>query len=221
MSVYLIRHGATQMNMERLIQGHIDEPLVDKGRQMARDAADELRSQGIMIREAYSSPLKRAVETASIISGVEMDKVTTLPDVIEIEFGIHDGESLVDISPEEHATVFEYPSKQGEMDGVETYESLMVRSKRFLKFARELAKKDHDVIVCAHGGIMRAILSVILNVPMEELWSRFNIPHCKTYRLDLDPEDASGAKDSAEVVIEGYKISDVSKDQKDVKYHYN
>ena len=65
---YLVRHGETKWNKERLFQGATDVPLDDTGRQQALDAGAKLKEKGISFKKIYTSPLDRAVETAELIT---------------------------------------------------------------------------------------------------------------------------------------------------------
>lgn len=206
MGLYLMRHGATKMNLEHRVQGHINAELSDTGREQAQNAGQELKALGVNFTKAISSPLFRAVETASIASGLEIDEVETNPDIIEIDFGVHDGSCFAEMDKGALDAIFCYPSERGKRDGVECYESLKARCENFLRLARKLDSIDNDILILTHGGCMRGILSLIMGIPQEELWTSFDIPNCKTYRLVLDPEDESFKNDRAEVVLEGYKL---------------
>ena len=63
--IYIVRHGETDWNKEHRIQGHIDIPLNDKGRQDALNAKKKLKN--VKFDVVFSSPLQRAYETAKII----------------------------------------------------------------------------------------------------------------------------------------------------------
>src|SRR4029453_14296582 len=60
------RHGETDWNRERRFQGHADTPLNDAGRAQAADLADSLTSERLVA--VYTSPLRRAYETAALIA---------------------------------------------------------------------------------------------------------------------------------------------------------
>ncbi|WP_044915577.1 histidine phosphatase family protein [Butyrivibrio sp. WCE2006] len=73
MKLYILRHGTTEWNNRHLIQGQTDIPLDDFGRLMAKATGEGLRKKGITFDKVYSSPLKRSVETATIVLGQQGD----------------------------------------------------------------------------------------------------------------------------------------------------
>jgi alpha-ribazole phosphatase len=62
----LVRHGESELNMENIFFGHLDPKLTEKGQGQAQKTKEILSN--INYKEIYSSPLKRAVETAEIIN---------------------------------------------------------------------------------------------------------------------------------------------------------
>ncbi len=66
--LYLLRHGQTEFNVKKLVQGRCDSPLTDLGRQQARAAAAWLKAHGVVPDKVVSSPLGRAVDTAQLIA---------------------------------------------------------------------------------------------------------------------------------------------------------
>ena len=63
--IYAVRHGETDGNKRGILQGWTDEPLNNKGRELAKITAEGLAD--VKFDKAYSSPLMRAYETAEII----------------------------------------------------------------------------------------------------------------------------------------------------------
>ena len=66
MKIYLIRHGETDWNKLRRLQGQADIPLNEFGRQLARETDPALRD--VPFDRIYTSPLKRARETAELVT---------------------------------------------------------------------------------------------------------------------------------------------------------
>lgn len=151
----LVRHGQTDWNLARRIQGSTDIPLNDAGRDDARWAAGQLG--GSTHHAIYASPLARARETAEIIAselGLEGPLIDA--DLREREFG--DGEGML---------VADYLETWGdwtaEVPGAETLDAVAVRAldaldRIALDARRRSAPLAESVIVVAHGGVIRALI---------------------------------------------------------------
>ena len=66
--LYLLRHGQTEFNVKKLVQGRCNSPLTDLGRQQAQTAAAWLKSHGVVPDKVVSSPLGRAMDTANLVA---------------------------------------------------------------------------------------------------------------------------------------------------------
>ena len=66
--LYLLRHGQTEFNVKKLVQGRCDSPLTDLGRQQAGMAAAWLKTNGVVPDKVVSSPLGRAMDTAGLVA---------------------------------------------------------------------------------------------------------------------------------------------------------
>ena len=64
--LYLLRHGQTEFNVKKLVQGRCDSPLTDLGRQQAGMAAAWLKAHGVVPNKVVSSPLGRALDLSLI-----------------------------------------------------------------------------------------------------------------------------------------------------------
>jgi len=95
MLVYLIRHGETDWNVEQRCQGFSDIPLNAKGKQQAEALAKSLSRTEISA--IYSSTLKRANETASIIAKYHGVTVQTTPALRELNQGEFEGLTLTEL----------------------------------------------------------------------------------------------------------------------------
>jgi uncharacterized phosphatase len=151
----LVRHGQTEWNLARRIQGSTDIPLNDKGRADARTAADALSASAHHV--IYASPLIRARETAEIIAGeLGLEGPVLDRDLREREFG--EGEGML---------VPDYIEKYGDwhavVPGAETLEEVGERALAALdRIARDSRRRSapaaESVIVVAHGGVIRALI---------------------------------------------------------------
>lgn len=66
--LYLLRHGQTEFNVKKLVQGRCDSPLTDLGRQQAGMAATWIKSLNVVPDKVVSSPLGRAMDTARLVA---------------------------------------------------------------------------------------------------------------------------------------------------------
>ena len=95
--IYIIRHGQTENNKAKLLQGRSDIPLNKDGIRQAEAAAKWFRDQQIRIDSVYSSPLIRAVETAKIIAPEAPLFIEER--LIEMDYGPYEGMDLTSPAP--------------------------------------------------------------------------------------------------------------------------
>lgn len=153
--ITLVRHGQTDWNLARRIQGTTDIPLNETGRADARAAAARLRDA--THHTIYASPLLRARETAEIIAAeLGLDAPSLVPEIREREFG--EGEGML---------VPDYLQKYGDwhapVPGAESLEEVGARALSALhRIAREARRRSapvaESVIVVAHGGVIRSLI---------------------------------------------------------------
>lgn len=83
--IYLIRHGQTQSNVDRLMQGWADTPLTPLGLQQGQRLGEKLHS--IPFSKIYCSPSKRAYRTASLINAYQQTEIIPTNGLKEMHFG--------------------------------------------------------------------------------------------------------------------------------------
>ena len=152
MIIYLTRHGQTNLNKARLMQGLTDEPLNETGLAQARAMREKIGD--VHFDAVYASPLNRAVMTGAIIGGVDPSEVITDPRIIEADFGVYEKKKYFSLGPA-MTLYWMLPEIFPAPKSVETTASLRERSSSFL---RELEEKNYGtVLIACHGGIMRAL----------------------------------------------------------------
>ncbi len=172
MIMYIIRHGQTQWNVEKKLQGWTDIPLNDEGRRMAHAVKDALKDTEFA--EIYTSPLVRAYETADIIRDGRDIPVNIERDIIEIPFGDIEGKvyRAYDVDADSNIyNFFHHPDSYIPSSGGETIASL---KKRVGNFIQKMAKREEtegmNVLVCSHGAAISAMLSYIKDTPERDFW---------------------------------------------------
>ncbi len=99
LQVYLVRHGETQWNAERRIQGQSDSPLTAKGEQQAMQVATRAKELGIT--HIISSDLGRTRRTAEIIAQPAVVTSSLIPRLRELNMGVLETRNIDSLTEEE------------------------------------------------------------------------------------------------------------------------
>lgn len=164
MTVILVRHGESEGNIRRIMQGQLDLPLTDAGRDQARLVAARIAS--MPVAAVYSSPLSRAFETAEAIATHHALPVYPVADLQEGGWGeaqgltwtevmsrweVSDGRPLAEVIP-----------------GAEAGESLRTRAARAID--ELLDRHARDVAVCvSHAGTIAQLIAHLIGMPEGQL----------------------------------------------------
>lgn len=175
MKIYMIRHGETDWNKTRRLQGQVDIPLNEFGRKLARETAPALLD--VPFDVVYTSPLKRAKETAKIVIGDRRIPIIEEPRIMEMGFGEYEG--LIckgdgfNIPDPEFRNFFLAPKKYHPPKGGESFEQLSERLDEFLQELYQNRKlQNKTILLSTHGAALCGILRLMKNAPMEEYWGR-------------------------------------------------
>lgn len=165
MYIYLVRHGQTNLNKKRLMQGLTDEPLNEVGISQALKMREVLKD--VKFDKIYSSPLIRAIKTASIIGNIDTDKVIVDDRITEVNFGKYELKNYYLMGPK-MSLFWMMPEKISAPKSVEPISSLVKRSSSFLK---DVEKGDEkNVLIVCHGGIIRALRGYLNDSPTGITW---------------------------------------------------
>jgi len=149
--LYLVRHGETDWNRDRRIQGSTDIPLNDTGRSQAT-ATGKLLAQR-QWDAIVSSPLSRAVETAQLIAAqIGVSELTRDAQVVERRYGEAEGMAIAELAER-------FPG-DAPVPGRETREDVAARAMpALLTIAKQ--HPGGSVIVVSHGGLIRSVLGAV------------------------------------------------------------
>jgi broad specificity phosphatase PhoE len=167
--MYLVRHGENRANVERVFSHRVvDYSLTERGVEQARAVARRLA--GHRLARVYSSPLRRARETAEPIAAATGAPIVVAEALRELACGELDGRG-----DEEAWTIHDEILarwRAGEWEarfpGGESYREA---HDRLADFLAELAERhaDEDVAVVGHGGLFFTVLPRLCPIPLEEL----------------------------------------------------
>lgn len=181
-SIYIIRHGQTDLNLRRVLQGRSDQPLNETGIEQAGEAAERFRRLGISIDQIWSSPLQRAVQTARIVAGEDIP-LTTDEHLLEMDYGPYEGASLLD-PPEEILTFFSDFVNNPQPQGMESLDGVVQRLGLFLEEFRE-APVGGNILLSTHAIAMKGALEYLTPDSGGSYWNT-HIANCEVYVTRLE-----------------------------------
>ena len=197
MQLYMIRHGETDWNVKRRLQGRSDIPLNEEGRRLARITSEALKD--IPFTKIYTSPLKRAYETAMLIMGDRDIPVILEPRIIEISFGEYEGlccgKEHYNIPDPDFINFFNKPEDYQPPKGAESIDELRKRTADFLEeIVHNKAMENDTILVSTHGAALRGMISGISNIGVKDFWRGGVHKNCAVTIVDV--------KDGHAVILE-------------------
>jgi 2,3-bisphosphoglycerate-dependent phosphoglycerate mutase len=186
--IFLLRHGESIGNFNGRHQGHADYDLTEKGRAQARALAGRWQREGRRFDLVISSPLKRARQTAEILSN-ELELPLHLdPEWMEYDIGRHTG-----LEPAEAQQLYPEPAFMTPYDRIgETGES---RWEIYLRAGRAvmalLSRPPGSYLVVSHGGFLNLVMYAILGIVPHAnfLGPRFPLRNTAFIHLTYEPAE--------------------------------
>jgi 2,3-bisphosphoglycerate-dependent phosphoglycerate mutase len=180
--LYLARHGQTDWNAAKRLQGGTDRSLNDTGRAQAAALARLL--DGVRLDHVYTSGLARSQQTAAALR--DGAPRTALPELNEQSLGKFEG-LLLDGSSPDGAAEFERRSVDplDTLDGGESSEQHFARVQRALAVIRA-AHPSGNVLIVGHGGTNALLLRALLELPGAEA-DKIQQANDEVYAIDLAP----------------------------------
>ena len=181
--IYIVRHGQTEKNRAKLLQGRSDAPLNEAGIRQAEELRAAFAEADITIDRVYSSPMGRAVQTAAIIA----DGITPETDdrLIEMDYGPYEGMDLTNPAPEViyfFQDFVNHPAPKG----MEPLQCVVARLGTFLEEIREYAA-EHNILIATHAIAMKGALEYLTPESRGSYWSKY-IGNCAVYAAKVLPD---------------------------------
>jgi broad specificity phosphatase PhoE len=180
MEVFVTRHGQTNWNILDKVQGHTDIELNEVGRQQAKETGLKIKDEKIDL--IFTSPLKRAKETAEIINN--NFKVPIIEDnrLMERSFGKNEGITKEDLkiliaNNSEVNDLWNY-SKKVDFNGIENMYDFCNRIYNFLDDTIK-NYNDKNILIVTHGGASVPVKCYFTNYPLKNLVNRNDIKSLK------------------------------------------
>ena len=206
MRVFLLRHGQTDLNVQKRLQGSSDIPLNERGRQQAKETKGFLDGLGIKVTRIIASPLERAIETGSLATGVPMDQIETDDNLIEMAFGVCEMRNMEEENPEFLHQCFDTPECYTPPEGGESYDEVVARAGAVVERVRGMILSgelgaDDELLLVSHGALSHAMFEYIKKTPRAALWDAdFN--NCAIAELSISTD---GSPDDYKFISDGFE----------------
>ncbi|MBW1973132.1 MAG: hypothetical protein DRG20_04490 [Deltaproteobacteria bacterium] len=167
--IYIVRHGNTLWNKDKIFRGHKDIPLDETGKEEAKKVADVMSE--IKIDKIFSSPLLRAKETADIIAKPHNLDVEKENAFIDISFGEWQGISLNKVKekwPKLYDKWLNEPDKVKFPKG-DRLEDVLKRSVGKIKDLVNIYS-DKNLLIVSHRVVNKVMILGCLGIDLSHFW---------------------------------------------------
>ncbi len=199
--LHIVRHGQTDWNAIRKVQGQQNSELNDTGRQQAASVRQLLRD--IEFKAVFASPLLRTRETAEILCQERSNPIQFVDNLKEMGLGVwetHMWEDIPNTWPDEHAQFKQQPELFS-LSGAETVKQVSERGKAAVEHIRSQVPSG-DVLVVSHGVLIKSIILNFASQPLSVIWDDPHLDNCCRSILQLEHNGSGSWETVADVAIE-------------------
>lgn len=166
MRIFLVRHGETEPNRLGLALGRLDVPLNERGRWQAARLGEAL--SGEALAAVYSSPLQRALATATAIAEAHGLEVRVEERLIEMDIGEVDGLPFAEVQSRYPEFLKMWAGDEGPTTPMPGGERLVDVADRAWAALRELADRHQEETVAAvtHNFVILSLLTRAIGVEL-------------------------------------------------------
>ncbi len=188
MQLIFTRHGETDWNTAKKIQGSNDIPLNERGIAQARSMGEKLVREQYPIQRIYTSRQLRAKKTAEIAAeflGVECRIVDGLE---EMNLGLWEGLSWKQVEeqfPEEYA-VWKKSRRYTRSPKGECYQDVLDRLLPVLRQIIEAEKGGKDILIVTHSAVVVCLLAYLHGTPFHEMVAAYPVQNTQLIAVDSE-----------------------------------
>jgi len=183
--LWLIRHAEVEQSYQKVFGGRIDMNISERGHEQSAALAQWLERPPIEF--IYASPMKRVQQTLAPTLLRHAHSPVILPDLREVDFGDWTGHSWDSIQEKFGVSAFTWLD-QLETGTIQNAETAAGYRGRVEPCVRQILEEQtgRNVAVFCHGGVIRMILSILLDLPLRKMGS-FEIDYASVTKVSLFP----------------------------------
>ena len=168
MRLFLVRHGETESNRLNLVLGRDDVPLNERGLWQAERLGRALARESLAA--VYSSPLRRALDTARAIAAPHDVTVQIEEQLIEMDIGEADGLTLAEVGSRYPGLLEAWASEEGPTRAMPGGERLVDVQERAWPAVQDLAARHSDeaVVAVTHNFVILSVLIRVLGMELAQ-----------------------------------------------------
>ncbi|PGT20867.1 MULTISPECIES: phosphoserine phosphatase 1 [Bacillus cereus group] len=168
-TIYVTRHGETEWNVAKRMQGRKNSALTENGMLQAKQLGDRMKD--LSIHAIYSSPSERTLHTAELIKGERNIPIIADEHFYEINMGIWEGQTIADIEkqyPEEVHLFWNEPHLFQSTSG-ENFGSVYKRVIKGIQLLLE-KHKGENILIVSHAAAAKLLVGHFAGIEIANVW---------------------------------------------------
>jgi broad specificity phosphatase PhoE len=183
--LYLLRHGEVETRYHKVFGGRIDMDLSPLGHEQVKALANYFHRHPPHVM--YSSPMKRVQQTLAPLAANCGLQPVVLPGLREVDFGAWTGLSWDQVYDRYQVSAFDWLNQLETGAIVDAEPTQRFRERVQSSLDQILLESPHkEVAVVCHGGVIRMLLSIILDLPFTKM-GHFDVEYASITKVALRP----------------------------------
>jgi broad specificity phosphatase PhoE len=166
--LFLLRHGQSDLNREGRFRGLTDSPLNEVGREEAAGAAAILDGCGVSV--VYTSPIRRALQTAEIVAGSVHAAVEQEEGFTDVDYGKWQGLTVQEVEQRFGRSMLESWKRDPEGFTFPDGDSIRSVQSRLVPAIGRAAAGGESVAVVSHLAVLKLCFLIIMELPIDYFW---------------------------------------------------
>lgn len=168
--LFIVRHGQTAWNKEKVFRGRVDIPLNEQGVKEAEAVGKALKNENITL--VYSSPLSRAVQTAEPTAKMRGLAIIRLEGITDMNFGVWEGRRLEDVEKEDSERYRMWVEQPHEL-AIPKGETLAEVQNRALNTVKEIVNKhpSESIMLVSHRVVCKLLVLGLMELGPDKFWN--------------------------------------------------